>query len=151
MPTLTRANYEAEMIVRVGVLLVAAGKDGTTVNGTNVALNGPAREALISLGITPAAFTTADADFSTLEASHYRQLFDMAELRALRNIHNALTAVDTQVLNDFERSSQLRESVGRRIAELAELCRVSYGFGLTAISAGTIDLDFQSDTDDIVF
>jgi hypothetical protein len=38
---LTRANVEADLIDRTGAFLTVVGKDGTTVDGTNVNLNFP--------------------------------------------------------------------------------------------------------------
>lgn len=146
--SLTRAEFETEMVDRCGRLLTTASKDGTTVNGTNSSLNGPARSALSSLGITPSAFTVTDSDFSTVTADLYPRLFDTAEFYTLRSIENALTSVDQAFGEDSIKYSQLRDSVSARINSLESYLRKTYGFGMAKLSTGLIDLGFQSSADD---
>lgn len=146
--SLTRANFEAEMIGRCGAVMTQAGKDGTTVDGSNASLNGPARNALVSLGLPPAGFTVADADFSAVESTDELRLFDTAEFYLLRSVEGNLTGVDQAFGQDSYKYSQLRASVSARIESLNQYLRKTYGFGLGRLSAGSMDLGFQAEADD---
>lgn len=140
---ITNADLDAELVDRCGTLLVLVGKDGTTVSGTNPAFRGAKLEGLRSLGRVPASSgSVSDADLAAVADALVPQLFDIAELRLLRNVFGNLTLVDQHVSLAGKNFGQIRDGLTARIAELATFCRQAYGYGLAAPTGGTMDLGF---------
>ena len=141
---LTRANAEVILIRRVGALLTAADLDGTTVDGTNVDLNDPIASALRQLGYTVAsAVLVADTDLDDLAAADYNAFFDLAELRAKKNILGNLTLVDITAGPRSECLSQLAEQLRKDIDALQEDIKTDYNIGVGTLEAGIVTLDFM--------
>ena len=87
----TREDVETVLVSRCGKFLELVGLDD---DQPNAALSDPIVWALRMLGFSPASPTTVvDADMTTVAASHYDALFDLAELRTLENIQGNLTLV----------------------------------------------------------
>ncbi len=88
---ITRAQTETILISRVGGWLTLSTLDGTTVDGTNAALNDAIGFAIRLLGGTTAnpALVT-DADLLTIDDDDVDQLLDIAEYRALYSAQGAL-------------------------------------------------------------
>jgi len=126
----TRAQFEAEIVSRVGGFLTAAGLDGTTVDGTNAALASPIAYALRASGYTLAtAGAPTTSDLSATTADDEDKLYDLAELRALENAYAHYTKVDSSAAVVSAKLDQLRQAMRTRIAELHARVAEIYGVG----------------------
>jgi hypothetical protein len=148
--TLTRANVEALLVRRLGSLLTEAELDGTTVNGTNIDLADSIGWAVRQCGGAVANITAvADADLAGIAATNYDQLLDLAEYRALQTISGSPVFVNIQVGQRREDLGKLAETVDKRLERKLKQLQQDYGFGLGALQAGVIALDFMAKgTDD---
>jgi hypothetical protein len=145
---LTRAQAEVILISRIGKMLVAAGLDGTTVNGTNVALVGPLAWAISKSDGTLASYAAVtDADLASVDAELTFQVLDLAELRALESALGNYDAVDIRVGQRSESFSQTAGLLERRIAALRARVMDEYGIGAGTLEAGVIDLSFAENGD----
>lgn len=137
--SITRSYLESELIDRVGVFLAAAGKDATTINGSNPSLNGPIRSAMGSLSYavaTPSSVT--DTDLSVVPDSQLNRLLDFAELRCLENCMNAMILVDQSAGQNEQKLSQLRDQIQQRIETIEDRIRKPYGSNVRPTQCDTI-------------
>jgi hypothetical protein len=129
----TRAQVEAILISRVGGWLVLSDLDGTTVDGTNAALNDAIGFAIRLLGGTtanPALIT--DADLATVDDADLDKLLDIAEYRALYSAQGALFIDAKAGPVEAKRSAH-----GARLAALvsAKGLQLAVLYGIGAIGA----------------
>lgn len=148
--TITRASAEAILVRRCGALLVAAGLDGTTVNGTNADLNDPIGVGLRKLGYTTAdPADVSDADLATLDAGDLDAFLDVANHRALLSILGNLDEVNIAVGPRREDLGALAKTVKDQADVLATKIADEYGIGGGELSTGLIDLNFSERGDDL--
>ena len=141
--SLTRANIESELVSRRQGYLEAVGM-AVTVDGSNTDLNGAIGYAVRQIGGTVASFSNvADADLSSFEEDEYDQLIGIAEYRLLMNVKGRWGKVDIKAGQLSESLSQFADQLDKDIAALKADLITTYGFGVTALSAGVIDLDFS--------
>lgn len=146
--SLTRAQVETELIERLGNWLTQAGKDGTTNTGTNAALNGPIAFAVRQLGYTVLDLSdVTSSDLASVLDTQTDELFDVAELRTLKNILGNLDQVDIKMGPISKSLSQLRASVEKRIASLSADIQATYTTGMP--EATVEDAPFYQPTGDI--
>lgn len=114
--SITIADLESELLIFVGPYLRRVGLDGTTADGTNLALRGPIRRAAVSLGATVAdRLTVEDADLAGLDLE---SLLDLSELRTLEICWGNWPQVDEQAGDERQDLSQLADRLERRIKTL---------------------------------
>lgn len=141
--TITRAQVELILIKRCGLLLIAAGLDGVTINGTNGDLNDPIGTALRACGLSVTDVTSvADGDLASVSDDLFDQLFDIAEHRTLLNIEGNFDQVDITLGPRSESRNQLAAQIRAKIDRLEARISRLYGIGLGTLSAGVIGLDF---------
>lgn len=116
----TRAEAEVELVARLGGWLVAAGLDGTTVDGTNASLDSPLAWALRAVEED----SVADVPSASLS-----QFYDLAELRALLTIYQNYSKVDGKAGPVEGKADQLAQRMARRIADLRAQIAADYGIG----------------------
>lgn len=147
----TRANVETILVARVGPLMVKASMDGTTVDGSNADLADP-----IAWALRVAGYTTADvSDPTTAEVAAAEDDIDevlaLSELRTMENTLGNLDDVDTSVGPRDEKLSQLAAQLEKMIKFKRVVLEMSYGYGLAALTTGTLTYEFaehQSGSDD---
>lgn len=140
---ITRPNVEAVIVARCGALLIAAGLDGTTVDGTNASLNDPIGAALRKAGYTVSNIASvANADLAAVVVGDYDKVLDLAELRTLESILGNLDDVDIKLGPRSESLSQLAAMLEKRIDRLQDKVEEEHGIGLSSLQAGVIALDF---------
>lgn len=140
--SLTKSQADAELIDRTSGLLAIVGKS-VVVDGTNPDTVGALREGLASLGLGVATFgAVADADLAAVPTSDYPQLFDVAELRLLRNIRGSLTLVDQKISLGEQKLGQVRDGLNAAITDLEAKLKCTYGIGAGTVSGGAVDLGF---------
>ena len=141
--TLTRANTEFLTIAKVAPLMAAAGMDSTTVDGTNVNLNGPIGKAVRLLGHTvTSAILVADADVAQVTDAETDEFLDTTELFTLEGILGNFSKTEIRVDSMTTKFQQLVEQVERKIKRLSAQLERDYGYGLPTLEAGYIQLDF---------
>lgn len=134
--SITRANAETLLVRRIGPLLVAAGMDGATVDGTNNDLNGPIGWAVRYLGHTTADITSiTDTDMAKVAAADYDEFLDIATLQALESIIGNLDDVDIAVGPRSEKLSQLAKQAE---GLMDRLLKRRPGYGMTTPEIGYI-------------
>ena len=117
--SITRAHAEFLTCAGVGPLMVAAGMDGTTVDGTNTDLNGPIGRAVRDLGHSvTTAVLVADADVAQVTDAQTDEFLDRVVLHTLNAVLTNLDDVDLQVGPRSEKLSQLAAQIERRIKRL---------------------------------
>lgn len=125
---LTVAAIEAELLILVGPYLRRVGLDGTTADGTNVALRGPIRRAVLTLGLTTAGpVAVVDADVAAVAGFALEKLLDVAELKALEMCWGNWPEVDQSAEGTSQSLSQLADRLERRIKALMERTVKPYG------------------------
>ncbi len=125
---LTVAAIEAELLILVGPYLRRVGLDGTTADGTNVALRGPIRRAVLTLGLTTAGpVAVVDADVAAVAGFALEKLLDVAELKALEMCWGNWPEVDQSAEGTSQSLSQLADRLERRIEALMERVVKPYG------------------------
>lgn len=135
---LTRANAEFLTVASVGPAMVAAGMDGTTVDGTNADLNGPIARAVRDLGHSVAsAVLVVDADVAAVTDAQIDEFLDRAVLHTLEAVLGNLDDVDISVGPRSEKLSQLAAQLERRIERL----RDELGVGMITPTAAVITTD----------
>lgn len=140
---ITRVNAEIILIERVGQLLTVVGLDGTTEDGTNEALNGPIAYAVRRLGHTVASeVLVADSDIDDVVAADYDAFFDLAELRAKKNVLGNFNLVDIAAGPRRESLGQMAEQLRKDIDALQKQIKADYNIGVGTIEAGIVELDF---------
>ena len=135
--SLTREQLEAELIARAGDWMVKAGMDGTTVDGTNADLDGP-----IAWGLRQAGTTLADPLAPTsgeiASVTDSDKVFDLAELRLLRNVYQNYTKVDVSSPAGAAKLDQLRQALRDAIrAKMLEIADTYSIGGYTTFSVQT--------------
>jgi hypothetical protein len=149
--TITRANVENIAIHRAGPLMVKAGKDGTTVDGTNTDLAGPIAWALRQAGYPVADITNPTTAEVAAADDAVDEVLDLTELRTLEDVMGSLDDVDVTVGPRKEMLSQLAKQAQKRIDTVKAKVEESYGHGAATISTGTITYEFvehQSGSED---
>lgn len=154
--SVTRAEVEAELIDGrgLGPWLASVGLDGTTRDGSNKALNGPIRRALVRSGYDVAGWlSVAEADVSAVVAADLEEFLDRAHLFTLKEVRDswrngddrpspaptgATPGTPTARDLDYRRLLGIIEDMQERLDRL-------YGDDLGTISAGTIVLGFIED------
>lgn len=145
---LTRANTEFLLAARCGPLMTAAGMDGTTVDGTNVDLNGPIGRAVRDLGYTVTSpVLISDADVAQITVAQYDEFLDTATYHALEAVLGNLDDVDIKVGPRSEALSQLAEQVERKLKRLKEAMEDAYSYGMAVPVAGYITKEFAEHDD----
>ncbi len=118
---LTRANAEFLTVASVGPAMVAAGMDGTTVDGTNTDLNGPIARALHDLGYSVASFVlVTSAEVGAVTAAETGEFLDRVTLHTLEAVLGNLDDVDITVGPRSEKLSQLAGQIERRVKRLRD-------------------------------
>lgn len=149
---MNRANAEFILIARCGTILDAVGLDGTTVNGSNAALNDPLWHALDRLGYSVAnIIAIANADIEAVTKEDYAPFLDIAELRTLETALNAaMSLVDFSIGPRRESLSQLAESLAKTIETKRRQLLKDYGdlFG-SGLEGGTFSVLSQEDGEGI--
>lgn len=141
MPAVTRAQADAELVERAGGLLTFVGKP--TTGSPLAATTGPLREGLGSLGLNVASYASVtDGDLAGVSAADLGQLFDVAELRLLRNIRGSMTKVDQKVSLGEKKLGQVRDGLYMAITDLEAKLKATYGIGLGTVVGGAVDLGF---------
>lgn len=143
---LTRANLESILIRRTGKRMTFVALDGTTATGANADLNDPIRSALRALGYAVASATAvADADLSPVDSDDEEALIDVAELRTLESILGNCDMVNLRVGQRDEALSDFAASLEKAIARKSADVKARHGIGLTSLTGGAINLDFQEE------
>lgn len=147
--TLTRANVEFILLQRAAKRMAFVGLDSTTCTGSNTSLNDPIGVALAQIGISVADRTNVtSADIAAVDSGDYDKLFDLAELRLLKNIQGNMDAVDIRVGQDAESLSQFGEQLDKVIDRAAKHVISTYGTGISAVVAGCVTYDFIAREDE---
>jgi len=140
--SLTRANFEAELVTRQQGRMEAVEMDVTS-EGSNADLNGPIGFSIRKCGGAVASFgAVADADISAFEEDEYDKLIDIAEYRLLLNIKGRWGKVDIRAGQLSENLSQFGKDLDEDIKTALENLRNIHGFGVGSISGGALDYDF---------
>ena len=144
----TRAEIESVLVQRFSLLLTLAGME-TTIAGSNASLNDPIGYALRYCGYTVASLTSvSDADLSAIESTDLDKLLDVAEIRALDNIHgNVVALVDITNGPEKESFSQSAIALEKRIKRLQDKFNENYGTSGTTVRVGVISHDFVEHND----
>jgi len=146
--TITRSILETILVRRCGKWLIAAGLDGTTVNGTNPDLNDPIGYAARKLGLTVANPTSvSDGDLAALNLDELDKLLDVAEYRALQTVLENFEAVTLEVGGRHEHYSEFADRLQKLIALKALRLEKDYGLGQGTLDIGVIQLDFAQHSD----
>ncbi len=140
---MTRAQTETILVKRAGPLLVAAGMDGATVDGTNADLNDPIGRAIRHLGyIVGSIVAISDADVAQVTEAQYDEYLDVGTLMVLESILGNLDDCDITVGPRSEKLSQLAAQVERKINRLTTRLLAACGYGLAIPVARVIRLSF---------
>jgi hypothetical protein len=148
---LTRANVEADLIDRTGAFLTVVGKDGTTVDGTNVNLNFPIGYGIQKAGgsVTNVALVT-DTDIQSVDTSRQLEMIDIAEYRTLESVAGNFTKPNTKVGPRDEEWGDLYEQLLESMKTKLKKLQDTYGFGAQSLEGGIIQLDFaEHDIDNV--
>jgi hypothetical protein len=141
---LTRAKFERELLDRMGPMLTASDRDAAAVGG-NRAWGVGIREAARWIGLTLAdPSEVTDADLANADISRVGEMFDVAELKCLelaaRNFNQVGWASGSQRQDLHLFKAQLLAD----IKEMRDDLRRRYGYGLGALTVGSIGLGFQA-------
>ena len=143
--TITRANAEAELVGRAGGWMSAA-ELSTSAIGANSDLQSPLAFALRKMGISHHTPIT-DADLSSIADEDLDQLYDLAELRLLKNVQRNFAAVDIQLGPRRESYDQLGKRLESAITALEAAINKQYGVSGSTITAGVLRVDFAEHDD----
>jgi len=137
-----RADAEFLIIADIGPLLTAADMDGTTVDGTNLSLNGPIGRAIRDLDYTVVDPTSvSDTDVAAIPVADTDEFLDTITLYTLEAVLGNLDDTDLTVGPRQEKFSQLAVQVGQKIARLRTAMALAYGYGYAIPVAGYITKD----------
>src|SRR5918997_857232 len=118
---LSVAAIESELLVLVGPYLRRVGLDGTTADGSNAALRGAIRRAVLSLGLaTGDPIAVVDADVADISGLDLEKLLEVAELKALETCWGNWPEVDQQAGEERQDLSQLADRIDRRVRFLSD-------------------------------
>lgn len=149
MTDYTRAQVEYFLIDRCGALLTFVGKDGTTVNGTNVDLVDAIGGAIRRLdGSVTDPTSVADADVQSVDADLFDALVDVAELRLLYSIRGNLTTTDVTAGPFSEKYSDIGDYLDDQIKALEDKIENEHGIGGAEPQAGMITRSIASHNED---
>ncbi len=138
---LTRAQVESLLVQRLKTLLTAAGLS-TSKDGTNEDLNDAVGYAARQLGGTVADVTNVtSSELSFVGADDYDKFLDIAELRALETIVNALDDVNVKAGPLSTNQSEYAERAQKQLDKKRDVVMTMYGIGSAQIEAGVITLD----------
>ena len=149
-----RAQAERILIDRCGSLLIAAGLDGVTHDGSNPSLNDPCLYGLLRLGYTSVTNLQGitDDDLSIVANDEFAAFLDLAELRCLYNSQGAfLEQVDITIGPRQERFSQRTSNLKKRIEMLEDRIERDHGVGVGELEIGNMNLNFQTKGDDDIY
>lgn len=138
----SRANVEYILVARVGPLMVKAGQDGTTVDGTNTDLADPIAWGLQTAGYSVADITNPTTAEVAAALDDILEVSALAELRTLENLLGNLDDVDTALGPRDEKFSQLAAQVQRRLDWMAKWVGQLYGHGVAPLGTGTLTYEF---------
>ena len=149
MSALTSANFDLLLLNRLARKLSYAGLNSTLADGTNPALADGKVEAYRSLGLTPAGvLNLVDADLMGVPDSNVPQLLDVGELRTLENILGNRASPDQTADTDNQQwHGKFYEALEATIARKQARCERLYGYGLSALIPGVLELGFQETID----
>jgi hypothetical protein len=137
---LTRAALESILIRRCGRRMAFANLDGITANGTNLDLNDPIREGLLSLDISAVnPVQVADSDFVNVQGPQVSQILDVAELRVLESILGNWDEFDQAHGIDRQDLGKMGEAIRARINDLQKKVLLYYGLRPSLESSGPMD------------
>jgi hypothetical protein len=142
--TITRANVE-EVLVRRAKRKMALAEFDTSATGTNPDLDDPIATALRKMGF-PASVPIVDADLDDLADTQQDEFLARAELRLLENILGSLDISDLSVGQRRESFGQIVDQVSKAIERLQS--RIEQEFGVGALVAGNILLNFSQNSED---
>lgn len=149
---MNRANAEYMLIQRIGQVLAAVGRDGTTVNGTNADLNEPIWYSLQQLGYGVVDLTlVTDADVSAVASEDFAPFLDLAELRVLESsLASSVILVDISIGPRRESLSQLSDRLQKTIDARRKEIQSKYGdlFG-SGLEGGSFSVSSQEDGENI--
>lgn len=149
---MNRANAEYMLIQRIGQVLAAVGRDGTTVNGTNADLNEPIWYALQQLGYGVVDLTlVTDADVLAVATEDFAPFLDLAELRVLESaLASSVILVDISIGPRRESLSQLSDRLQKTIDARRKEISSKYGdlFG-SGLEGGSFYVSSQEDGENI--
>lgn len=140
--SLTRENFESELVSRQQARMETVEMSVET-SGTNTDLNNIIGFAIRQSGGTVASFASvADSDLSGFDSEYYEQLFDIAELRLLKNIKGRWGKWDIRAGQLAENLSQFGKDLDADIERLEKHVKSTYGIGVSTVSIGSVDYDF---------
>lgn len=134
---ITRTIIDAVITTRCGGKMAAAGLIASS-------LDDPIAWALDRMGYPvtdPTAVT--DRDLCNVPAGECRMLFDLTELRTLKNVVGNLSAVNVSIGPRSEQLNQLSEQIEKIIVRLEAFIAKEYGIGVGSLEGGSLLLDFQ--------
>lgn len=147
--TFTRANIEGTLVARAGLLMKAAGMDGTTVSGSNASLNDPIGWAMRQADYTVANISLiTDTDVALVSDAMLDMLLDFAEYRLLMSIGGNLPLVDISSGQQRQALSQIATRAKEQLADVRERIETLWGFGFGTLTAGVVGLNFAEHTED---
>lgn len=143
---LTVVEFETVLTRRIGALLTTVGLDGSTIDGNNPDLVDPMAYSIRQIGGSVTTITDViDADLTEFSESQYDELFDVAELRALRSAYSAATGlVDTKIGPRDEKRSTVAANLDKLITAKEKEVEKAYGVNSWTLSAEIVEFDFDS-------
>lgn len=144
MGILTSANFDWILVRRTAKQLLYAGLDSTTVDGTNIDLADGKVEGLRSLGLVPlSSLNLVDQDLLAVTDGMQPQLIDVAELLVLEHVLGNRASPDQEAGTDnYQYHGKFFDSLEKRIDRKRKNCERRYGYGLSSLSSGSINLGF---------
>jgi hypothetical protein len=134
MMPLTVAALEAELLVELGPYLTVTGLDGSTSDGSNLALRGAIRRAVRHLGKTTAdPIAVTDSDLESVSGWDVEKLIDVAKLRAFEVCWGNWPKVDFSAGGNSQSLSQLADRLKDWIEFLTERVEKPYGPDVSVI------------------
>lgn len=145
--SLTRAEIESELVSRQKARMDVVGMS-LSFNGANLDLNSAIGFAVRQCGGTVASLSAvANSDLNGFGPAEHDKLLDIAEYRLLLNIKGRWGRVDIRAGQLEESLSQFAKDLDKDIENKLKELKDSYGFGGSALSAGTLDYDFAQTTE----
>ena len=146
---LTSANFDFLLLRRTAKKLAYAGLDSATADGSNADLADGKVEGYRSLGLTPASpLNLVDADLAGVADPCVPQLLDVAELRTLENILGNRSSPDQMADTDNQQwHGKFYDSLEATVARKRKQCERQYGYGLSSLTPGVLDLGFAETVD----
>lgn len=150
MAAITRAQAEKILVHRRGTVLARVGLNGTTIDGTNADLADPIAYATRQLGLGVADPTNPqDADLAAIQPTDTDQFLEVAEWRVLASCLGNWGKVTQQAGTDKQQYTDLLTELRQQLSQKGEELKQQYGQGLMAPTAGSIDLDINTQDDTV--